>query len=55
MKSLKKEINFDGSKFWFRDLPIGEIEDKYKFESPIPKQVLDAKKDKILGEIIGVR
>lgn len=55
MKSLHKEINFDGINFWYRDLKLGQIADRFIFNlnCPIPKEVMMAEKNKMLGKVIG--
>jgi len=52
IKSLSKEIVFDGSRFWLENEEIGEIEETFKFQSPIDKKMLDEKKAICLGRII---
>ena len=53
MKSLKKEIAFDGSKFWLESEVIGEVNDEYKFKEYYDEQFMDCEKTKCLGKIIG--
>jgi len=52
MKSLNKEIKFDGSKFWLKDEVVGEIEDQFKFQDSYDKDFLDNQKHLCLGKII---
>lgn len=52
MKSLNKEITFDGSKFRLNDEVIGEIEIKHKFKDSYDKSFLDKRKEVCLGRII---
>lgn len=53
LEDLKKEVVFDGSKFWLGNFTIGEVEDNMKFESPYDKKELDRRKIVCLGKIIG--
>ena len=52
IKTISKEIIFDGSRFWLGDEEVGEIDRKLKFCSPIDKELLDNKKAICLGKII---
>lgn len=51
MKSLKKEISFDGSKFWLKDEVIGEVDDDMKFRQGYDKDYMDEQKEICLGKI----
>lgn len=55
MKQLKKEINFDGINFWYRDLQIGQISDEFKLQTPIPKEIMDKEKGEVLGRVIAMK
>lgn len=53
MKSLNKEIVFDGSKFWLENEVIGEVDVEMKFKDNYEKEFLDEQKQLCLGKIIG--
>jgi len=52
IESMKKNITFDGSKFWLDDAQIGEIDKELKFKESYDKKLLDKKKAQCLGRII---
>ncbi len=52
VKSIKKNVTFDGSKFYLEDSEIGEIEQEFKFQEGYDKDFLDQKKCECLGRII---
>jgi len=51
MKSLKKEMSFDGSKFWLNDEVIGEVDEEFKFQQGYDKDFIDKEKNICLGRI----
>jgi len=53
MKTIKKEIKFDGSKFWLGSQVIHEVEDEFKFNHYYEKEFIDEQKDICLGKIMG--
>lgn len=53
MKPVLQEISFDGIHFWLRDMKVGAIRKTLKFQSPIPKEIMQSEKLRCLGKIIG--
>lgn len=52
LEDLKKDVVFDGSKFWLGEFTIGEVDDDMKFDSPFDKEELDRRKMTCLGKIM---
>lgn len=53
MKTIKKEIKFDGSKFWLGEQVVHEVEDELKFQESYEKDFIDEQKNICLGKIMG--
>ena len=51
MDSLKKEMSFDGSKFWLKDEVVGEVDEDMKFQQGYEKDFIDEQKNICLGKI----
>jgi hypothetical protein len=52
IEDLKKDVVFDGSRFWLGEFPIGEVDDDMKFDSPFDKSDLDKRKIVCLGKVM---
>lgn len=54
LKCVKKEMNFDGVNFVFRNKVIGKAPKDWLIKKEIPKKKMDAIKDSIIQNICGV-
>lgn len=51
-RQIRKDISFDGFKFWYKDEPIGKIREELQLRCPIPKDVMDAEKMRLADNIM---
>lgn len=52
MKTIKKEIKFDGSKFWLGEQVIHEVEEELKFQDFYEADFINEQKDICIGKIM---